>query len=222
MFAQQAKDLEASQCDARSPTQTIIAENGDPHSRYSSSRTVRRETEPGNPPHEIGEKTAALTGNSASDPDRDVSESLSQTDSLASTHQSRTTPNRLDKNGKAKLQFIFEDLKDAQDNPISAETFRNASLYEFFELVCSKASRRQGPVKCLTFRYTWGTLDAFVIDRTPSEEEWMTLKRKVRNKFLVARENVRNKRFDFEIWVSCGNVVTIFESGGNEDEEEEW
>jgi hypothetical protein len=151
-----------------------------------------------------------------------VFESLSQNDSVASTHQSRTTPSRFDKNGKAKLQFIFEDSKDAQDNPISAETFRNASLSEFFELVCSKAIRQQAPVKCLTFRYTWGNLDAFLIDRTASEEDWMSLKRKIRNKFLVAREDVRNKCIDFEIWVSCGNATTIFECGGNEDEEEEW
>jgi len=145
----------------------MVAEGDDFRSRYSSSRTARRETEPGTP-RESEEKSAAATGYSASDPDRDVFESLSPADSLASAHQSRTTQNRLHKNEKAKLQFIFEDSKDSQDDPISTETFRNASLSEFFELVCSKALRQQGPVKCLTFRYTRGTLDTFVIRRTAS------------------------------------------------------
>lgn len=123
--------------------------------------------------------------------------------------------------GKAKLHFVFEDSKDAQDNPVSVDVFRNSSLPEFFNLASSKAFRPMGMVDCLTFRYTWGTLDAFVISRAASDEDWAKIKKKVRNKFVIAREDLRNKDIDFEVWVTCGDTTKEV-SNLEKEKDDEW
>jgi hypothetical protein len=207
--------------DSLSPTQTMYDEDEDIQSSNSFPSATRSDSEEEYSPNRSS-RPAGRRGNPIPSPSKSnswPSSTRSSSGNLTAHEKSSKTVNR---NGKARLHFIFEDSKAAQDHPVSAEIFRSANILDFFDLVCAKAFKPQGVVSCLTFRYTWGTLDAFVVDRTAGQEHWMSIKRRVRNKFLIAREDVRNKGIDFEVWVTCGDTTKEVSKTSKADFDDDW
>lgn len=205
--------------DGRSPTtQPMFAEEEQVQSPNSLSSAARHDSDEEYSPVSGSRSTARRRAGSS--PSKATTRLTSVTSSISEIMIADKTP--ASNSRKAKLHFIFEDSKDAQENPLSADVFRNSSLPGFFDLVIGKAFRKQGDVSCLTFRYTWGTLDAFVIGRKASEDDWMAVKRKVRNKFLIAREDVRNKGIDFEVWVTCGDTTKEVSVVDKAEDEDDW
>ena len=120
---------------------------------------------------------------------------------------------------KPKLQFILPNSKGSQDhdNPVAGEVFKSSTLGSFFSLVCNRGSQPCDSVECLTFRYNWGSREAFTVEKNLNDEIWEELKERVRDTFKNDREKFC-KRAKWQIWIELGDTTNL----EDEEEEDDW
>lgn len=119
---------------------------------------------------------------------------------------------------KPSLQFAIEDLDGIPDEDqislISALALNELDLAGMFDLVAVRSGNQPEDV---TFRYQWGGMAAFVVNRDMDEEAWRGMKKKMGRVFKNAKEEYRKKKM-FLVWVSCGDRTILREDSGDEED----
>jgi hypothetical protein len=63
----------------------------------------------------------------------------------------------------------------------------------------------------------WGERDAFVVNRSGSDEYWEEIKERVKDTFIVAGKEIKKRR-KFQLRVKCGDTTNSEETEDDNDD----